>query len=122
MPPRLVTFIYLQPVDTRFHGPTVFLPGTANAAAHGRVLDRSGRMRPGSLDGRESEWMATVNAGDAVIYDASVLHYGAANTVEGNDRMVFYFGISRSGHASQCAGPTPEGWEPADPVMLWDYC
>ena len=66
--------------------------------------------------------MATVRAGDAVVYDASVLHYGAANRVEANDRMVFYFGVSRKGHASRCAGPQPQGWAATDPVRLYDYC
>ena len=66
--------------------------------------------------------MATVGAGDAVVYDASVLHYGAANRVEGNERVVFYFGVSRAGHAERCAGPVPEQWVAAEPVRLWDYC
>jgi len=120
MPPRLVAFVYLQDVVSSEHGPTVFLPGTATAAAHDRVLDGGGGVRPGSVDSG-LEWMATVRAGDAVVYDASVLHFGSANTVEGNDRAVFYFGISRAGHADCCAGPPVEGWEPVDPVRLWDY-
>ena len=66
--------------------------------------------------------MATVRAGDVVVYDASVLHFGSANTVAGNDRAVFYFGISRAGHAACCAGDPVEGWEAANPVKLWDYC
>ena len=67
MPPRIVVFIFLQDVDTYAHGPTVFLPGTANAAAHLAVLDDDGSVRAGSLDGRAPEWMATVRAGDAVV-------------------------------------------------------
>ena len=123
MPPRLVVFLYLQDVDTKEHGPTVFLPGTANGDAHSKVLHSDGTVQPGSLDEHDTiPWMATVKAGDAVIYDASVLHYGSANTVEGNDRAVFYFGISRAGHALQCAGPVPDGWTPTEPVKLIDYC
>jgi ectoine hydroxylase-related dioxygenase (phytanoyl-CoA dioxygenase family) len=121
MPPRIVVFVYLQDVTSYAHGPTVFLPGTANAAAHEKVLDGSGAVRAGSLEDRPPEWMATARAGDAVVYDASVLHFGAANRVKGNERAVFYFGVSRDGHAAQCAGPAVEGWEAADPVRLWDY-
>lgn len=121
MPPRVVTFVYLQDTPTADHGPTCFLPGTANAAAHAQMFSESGGMRPGSLDGCVSE-LATVRAGDAVVYDASVLHFGTANTVAGNERVVLYFGLSRGGHAAECAGPTPEGWEPVDPVRFWDYC
>jgi len=121
MPPRLVVFVYLQDVPTWKHGPTVFLPGSANAAAHAKVLQSTGAIQPGFAGGNDASWMATCRAGDAVVYDASVLHYGAANTVAGNDRVVFYFGISRGGHAMSCAGRTPAGWEPTDPVKLWDY-
>ena len=93
------------------HGPTVFLPKTANSAAHARILDEQGGVRAGSLDSAEDpRWMATVRAGDALLYDASVLHYGAANTVEGNERAIFYVGVSRAGHAKSCAGPPIEGW------------
>lgn len=122
MPPRLVCFVYLQDVPTHKHGPTVFLPGTANAATHSQVFDIDGAVRAGSLEGREAERAALCSAGDAVIYDASVLHYGSANTVPGNERLVFYFGVSRAGHAQHCAGPPVEGWEASAPVRFWDYC
>ena len=121
MPPRLVTFVYLQDAPSVDHGPTAFLPGTANARAHECVLTPDGRVREGALDDATAE-VATVAAGDAVMYDASVLHFGAANLVADNDRVVLYFGIARAGHAAECAGPTPEGWEAVDAVPLWDYC
>ena len=41
MPPRLVTFVYLQDVPTHRHGPTVFLRGTHTAAAHDRFAGKT---------------------------------------------------------------------------------
>ena len=49
--------------------------------------------------------LATLRAGDALMYDASVLHFGSANSVADNDRVVLYFGVSRGGAAAKCAGP-----------------
>jgi len=128
MPPRLVTFIYLQDVPTVEHGATVFLPGTANAADHGRHLcgKEDAQSRPGTAlamgllrltdilpEGREVDAaekaaeeaaptavIATLRAGDAVVFDASVLHFGSANTVANNERVVLYFGVARDGTAA----------------------
>lgn len=63
MPPRLVAFVYLQDVPTYLHGPTVFLPGTANAGSHDAILEENGAVKPGALQRRGPEWMATVKAG-----------------------------------------------------------
>ena len=72
LPPRLVTFLYLQDTPTLRHGPTIFLPGTNTAAAHERFYSSEGA-------GDATAVAATLNAGDAVVYDASVLHFGSAN-------------------------------------------
>ena len=63
MPPRLVAFVYLQDVPTYLHGPTVFLPGTANAVSHEAILEENGAVKTGALQRRGPEWMATVKAG-----------------------------------------------------------
>jgi hypothetical protein len=69
--------------------------------------------------------IATVRAGDAVTYDASVLHYGTANAVEGNDRMVLYFSVARAGAAAASfavAGEeSPKGLDAIDPIPLSSY-
>ena len=69
--------------------------------------------------------LATVRAGDSVTYDASVLHYGTANAVEGNDRMVLYFSVARAGAAAASfavAGEeSPEWLVAVDPIPLSSY-
>lgn len=139
MPPRLVTFIYLQGVPTSEHGATVFLPGTANAEAHDKHLGSRGpetsspketspqravpkpvgllRLKdvglasspyapppppgPSPVPGAV---IATLNTGDAVVFDASVLHFGGANSVPDNDRVLLYFGFARNGAAADFDG------------------
>lgn len=137
MPPRLVTFIYLQDVPTSKHGATVFLPGTANAEAHEEHLgsrvpkitapkeappksampNTVGLLRLKDLSSASSyasppppgpelpgAVIATLNAGDAVVFDASVLHFGGANTVTDNERVLLYFGFARDGAAADFDG------------------
>ena len=137
MPPRLVTFIYLQDVPTSEHGATVFLPGTANAESHDKHLgsrspDTSpkqtapqsampkavGLLRLKDVASASSyapppppepspvpgAVIATLNAGDAVVFDASVLHFGGANSVPDNERVLLYFGFARDGAAAEFDG------------------
>ena len=122
MPPRLVTFVYLQDCPTAAHGPTAFLPGSATAEAH---LMRAVGDDETLVEAYGPAHIATVNAGDAVTYDASVLHYGTANAVEGNDRMVLYFSVARAGAAAASfavAGEElPKGLDAVDPVPLSSY-
>lgn len=118
MPPRLVTFLYLQDVPTVDYAPTVFLRKTATAEAHDRLdLDGSSRPAPEDLQG---VCVATVQAGDAIIYDASVLHFGGANNVEGHERSIFYFGFSPVGGAAALAGEPPRGFTAKEPVLMRD--
>ena len=72
MPPRLVCFVYLQDTPTVAHGPTGFLPGTATAEAHAATVAPDGSIKTEALAGAVAE-VATVEAGDAVLYDASVM-------------------------------------------------
>ena len=122
MPPRLVTFVYLQDCPTAAHGPTAFLPGSASAEAH---LIRAVGDDEALLEAYGAAHVATVRAGDAVTYDASVLHFGTANAVEGNDRMVLYFSVARAGAAAASfavAGEeSPEGLDAVDPILLSSY-
>jgi len=122
MPPRLVTFVYLQDCPTAAHGPTAFLPGSATAEAH---LMRAVGDDDALVEAFGAAHIATVRAGDAVTYDASVLHYGAANAVEGNDRMVLYFSVARAGAAAAsfaAAGEeSPEWLDAVDPIPLSSY-
>lgn len=122
LPPRIVGFVYLQDCPTPSHGATSFLPGSANFAAHLRnevddlsLIETYGPAR-----------LATVNAGDVVLYDASVLHYGTANTIPGNDRLVFYFSVARPGaaaaeFAASLEGPPP-GLRAVSPLTLLSAC
>jgi hypothetical protein len=96
LPPRLVTFIYLQDVPTSDHGPTIFLPSTNNKESHRSYHSED------SLD-RESVHSATLNCGDVAIYDASLLHFGSANSIPGNTRAVLYFGVGLKDAAALCA-------------------
>ena len=69
--------------------------------------------------------IAAVRAGDAVTYDASVLHYGTANAVEGNDRMVLYFSVARVGAAAAsfaaASEESPPELDAVGPVLLSSY-
>ena len=57
-----------------------------------------------------------------LMYDASVLHWGGANSTPNNDRAIFYFGVSRLGAAAQLAQNQPElkGLESVPPILLAD--
>ena len=46
---------------------------------------------------------ATLGVGDVAIYDASVLHFGSANSVLNNTRVVLYFGVGLKNSPSQDA-------------------
>jgi ectoine hydroxylase-related dioxygenase (phytanoyl-CoA dioxygenase family) len=129
---RLVCFVYLQDTPSAEHGATAFVPHTANAAAHGVSLnpDNTARIAPlRAFFNGDSEGvpvpspleLATLKAGDAIIYDASVLHFGCSNEVEGNERAVFYFGVSRKDAATQCAGPEVPWREVAEREHLADW-
>ena len=107
MPPRVVVFLYLQDAPTAAQGATAFVRGTANSDAHLKHLHRDGTVKPSAREAlcRAGTSLATLRAGDALMYDASVLHFGSANSVADNDRVVLYFGVSRGGAAAKCAGP-----------------
>lgn len=110
MPPRCVVFVYLQDCPTAAHGPTAFLPGTATAEAH--------EINEFGDDGALQETygpaeLATCSAGDAVVYDASVLHFGSANAVD--DRVVLYFSVARAGAAAAAHAAAPG--DPPPPRM-----
>ena len=46
---------------------------------------------------------ATLSCGDVAMYDASVLHFGGANRVPGNTRVIWYIGAARKGEAARVA-------------------
>jgi hypothetical protein len=76
----------------------------------------------GSASGGRAVVAAQLGCGDCVVYDASVLHYGGANTVPGFERAMAYFGVSLSGAAaSLCQGdPVLRGHTEVPPVRLAD--
>jgi ectoine hydroxylase-related dioxygenase (phytanoyl-CoA dioxygenase family) len=61
-----------------------------------------------------------------VVFDASTLHFGGANTVADNERVVFYFGFARNGVAAEFDGGVQiKSATQADvrtPVSLSDCC
>jgi hypothetical protein len=103
LPPRLVTFLYLQDTPTVNHGPTVFLPYTNTAESGAQVRKRLQEVLNKEEEDPEnlkfSAKCASLSAGDVAIYDASVLHFGSANSVPENTRAVFYFGVGLKGAA-----------------------
>lgn len=115
LPPRLVTFLYLQDTPTVDHGPTIFLPYTNTAEFSSGVQVR--KRLQGVLNKEEedpenlfSAKYASLSAGDVAIYDASVLHFGSANSIPENNRAVFYFGVGLKGAAeavSSLSSPSP---------------
>lgn len=100
LPPRLVTFLYLQDTPTIRHGPTIFLPGTNNHEAHTEFYKKDDNKEVSKIITPASVLMdgvvkaATLECGSCAIYDASLLHFGSANSVPENTRAVFYFGVS----------------------------
>ena len=139
LPPRLVTFVALQDVPTKEHGATGFVTGTNNAEAHALVYEGNGigvneessdkevdaaiKARKSILD-VSSQGVVTASGfckGDMLIYDASVLHWGGANSVPNNDRAKLYFGVAHPGAALMCCDkPQMDGYEMVPPIMLRD--
>lgn len=105
LPPRLVTFLYLQDTPTVDHGPTIFLPCTNTAELSSGVQVRKRLEEELNKEEEDPESFnfsakcASLSAGDVAIYDASVLHFGSANSVPENTRAVFYFGVGWKGAA-----------------------
>ena len=91
LPPRIVTFLYLQDCPTKDHRPTMFLPRTNTLEAH-ELHQKSHQIPAGTVP-----MAALLSKGDVAIYDASVLHFGSANKVPGNTRAVLYFGVGYGG-------------------------
>lgn len=116
--PRIVAFLYLQDAPTPRHGPTVFVPSTNTPDFHDAYYNRHYEHNHNDDDNnnnsksihhinnqshsnsrtdlllRAGPRCATLGCGDVAIYDASVLHFGSANTVPDNTRVVLYFGVA----------------------------
>lgn len=112
LPPRLVTFLYVQDTPTVSHGPTIFVPNTNNQVSHSSYFRDSG-----SLDTSLAR-CATLCAGDVAIYDASVLHFGSANSVPGNRRVVLYFGVGLKNSAALVSNDSSIKLENLEPISL----
>lgn len=83
--PLYVVFVALQDVSLAM-GPTTFLPGTHTAATMqvwSQISQRDAFL------GKSKSVVATLMAGDAVVFDARILHCGNAN--EGATRALFNF-------------------------------
>ena len=98
------------------------MPGSATAGAH---QQREVGDDETLVAAYGPAHIAAVRAGDAVTYDASVLHYGTANAVEGNDRMVLYLSVARAGAAAAsfavASEEPPPGLDAVDPIQLSSY-
>ena len=137
LPPRIVTFVALQDIPSDQHGPTGFITGTHTAHAHG-LLHRDdsttttlhaktdgdmAQSRQRILDSSSSGVRTTsgVRQGDLVMYDASVLHWGGANSIPNYDRAMFYFGVSQLGAAARLeVVPELPGFDIVPPILLQD--
>ena len=117
LPPRLVAFLYLQDTPSAEWGATHFLPGTSTAQAHSRFFEAG---ETGQAEVRS----ATLSCGDVALYDASVLHFGGANRVPGNTRVIWYIGAARKGEAARLAAgsatATP-GLQAVPPIPLKSF-
>jgi len=135
MPPRMVTFVALQDIPSDEHGSTGFITGTHNSQSHGLVYGES-NVLDADRDTAEKNRQKVLNSstsgvrtscgfrrGEMLIYDASVLHWGGANSVPGNDRVMLYFGVSRRGAAAQLSEnqPEPGNCEIISPILLRDF-
>ena len=153
LPPRLVSFVALQDVPTNEHGATGFVTGTNNAQAHELVYEGQGieasstsqsnnninnneaartenvrRNRQSILEiaNNRAQGVRTtlgMRRGDMLVYDASVLHWGGANSVPNNDRAMLYFGVALPGAAAMlCEKPSKymESFEIVPPILLND--
>ena len=118
--PRLVCFVAAQDVPSARHGATCFLPGTATRAAHAAFYGPDDRPAAARPDPGASPRLATLRAGDAAIYDASVLHFGGANEVEGNTRVIFYFAVSPAGERADAAEERVPGYTAMPPQRVAD--
>lgn len=86
--PLYVIFLALQDVN-EFMGPTTFLLRTHTAKAIAIFNDHS--QKDEQLATADSR-LATLKKGDAVLFDARILHCGNANDAEkGSDRALFNF-------------------------------
>ena len=118
--PRLVCFVAAQDVPSARHGATCFLPGTATRDAHAAFYGPDDRPAAARPDPGASPRLATLRAGDAAIYDASVLHFGGANEVEGNTRVIFYFAVSPAGERADAAEERVPGYTAMPPQRVAD--
>jgi len=130
LPPRLVTFVALQDVPSIQHGATGFLTGTHNVQAHQWMYEGDQNENEDLLLNQLSNGVRTASGfqcGDILVYDASVLHWGGANSVPNNDRTMLYFGVARSGAAEHLSVDEEVdmmvanmGFEQVSPVLLRD--
>ena len=88
----VTSFVALQDV-TEAMGPTVFIPGSHVAAAH-VAFREAGEVGGPALAAPNG--VATLNVGDATVFDSRLLHCGGGN--ESNQRRVlFYFSFEVAG-------------------------
>ncbi len=133
MPPRIVTFVALQDIPSNEHGATGFVTGSHTSYAHALKYGESASLDNDSdlAKARQDILKASTSGvrtsrgfrrGEMLMYDASVLHWGGANSTPNNDRAIFYFGVSRLGAATQLAENQPElkGLESVPPILLAD--
>ena len=139
LPPRLVAFLYLQDTPSAEWGATHFLPGTSTAQAHSPApnphsdpnpspspnpIQAHSRFFEAGETGQAEVRCATLSCGDVALYDASVLHFGGANRVPGNTRVIWYIGAARKGEAARLAAgsatATP-GLQAVPPIPLKSF-
>lgn len=88
--PLYVIFLALQDVD-ELMGPTSFLLRTHTAKENAIFKDPSQEVRDAQLSSAECR-LSTLKKGDAILFDARILHCGNANDLEnGSTRALFNF-------------------------------
>ena len=133
LPPRLVTFVALQDIPTKEHGATGFVTGTHTSYAHEIIYGESDNKDDDELVTKARKMVlqsstsgvrtsSGIRRGEMLIYDASVLHWGGANSIPNNDRALLYFGISPPGAAALLGQHQPplKGFEIVAPIVLRD--
>jgi hypothetical protein len=88
----VTSFVALQDVDTAM-GPTVFIPGSHTARAH-LSFREAGETGGSALAAPHG--VATLDAGDATVFDSRLLHCGGGNASK-KRRVLFYFSFEVEG-------------------------
>ena len=93
-------------------GPTTYIPRTFNEASKLRMAFDVGQATPAREEmlGSAKNFIATLKAGDAAIFDTRTLHAGTANTCSKLSRVLFNITCVPMGSESAQKGRLGKDW------------